>query len=156
MSNSTTQKILDAMVAGIKSAIGTSSSATYKIADANIVDEKLPWIENDSMLPGVILTPVPELEKNATNASDDIGYGVQVTVAQSSNRDLSTNRDRIYWLREKIAGLYRNRRLAVSGVGTYICSIEPKPVIDVAAFVNLFDATAFVVRVWVRTQRPTS
>jgi len=149
---SRTQDILDAIQAAIVSSVGTGSDATHEITTANIIDAKLPWATDDFNLPGVLLTPVPELEKDATNASEDIGYGVQVTIAQASNRNLTSNADRLFYWRETIAALFRNKRLSVSGC--WKCSIEPKPVIDVAAFANLFDATAFTIRAWFRVQRP--
>lgn len=154
MAASDTQTILEAMQTVIVAGVGTGSGATHEITSAKIVIAKLPWVENDGNLPGIILTPVPEQEKPATNASDDIGYGVQVTIAQTSNRDLTANADRAYYWRETIMGLFRQKRL--SGVSnSYIATIEPKPVIDPTAFSNLFDATAFVVRVWTRKQRPS-
>ncbi len=150
---SVTLTVLEAVQTAIVASIGTASGATHTIADANIVDKKVPWSEDDTKLPGVLLTPVPEVEQNATNASDDIAYGVQVTIAQISNRDTEANADRIYYWRERLMGLFRNKR--VTGVtGSWKCTIEPKPVIDLPSFANLYDATAFVVRVWVRTQRP--
>lgn len=153
MAASVTQTALESIQTAIVAGIGTDSGATHEIVTAHIVIAKLPWIEADSQLPGVVLTPVPEIEKPATNASDDIGYGVQVTIAQPSNRNLTSDADRMFYWRETIMGLFRHKR--VSGVSaSYNTLIEPKPVIDPAAFSNLFDATAFVVRVWTRKQRP--
>ena len=155
MAESRTQTILEKVQADIVSAIGTGTGATFEITTANIVDLKLPYkTDSGPDLPGVLITPVPEIERDGTNASDDVGFGVQVTIAQNSNRDLEGYADRLYWWRETIAGLFRNKRFPAVA-GSYKCVIEPKPVIDPAAFGDLFDATAFVVRVWVRIQRPS-
>jgi len=151
---STTKDILDAMQAAMIAAWGDASGVANIIADANHFIRKLPWEDpSEDDLPGVYLVPVPELIKDATNASDDYGFGVQVTIAQDSNRNLTANADRLFWWRETGMGLFYNKRL--SGIdGSYKCVVEPKPVIDPANFRDMVDATAFVVRVWVRKQRP--
>jgi hypothetical protein len=149
---STTLSILEAIQAATIARVGTASGAAYTIADADILIKKLPWNLDNITLPGVLLTPVPELERPGTNVSDDVGYGVQVTAAQVSNRDLVTDADKIYFWREAIAGAFRRKRLTAID-GSFPCIIEPKPVIDPQNFSALCDATAFVVRVWVRVQR---
>ena len=152
MADSVMGSILDAMETALEAAIGAGSGATHEIATADFVQRKFPW-DVGASLPGVFLSPVPELEKDATNASDDIGHGVQVTVAQTGNRSLTSNMDRLFYWREQAMGVFRNKRL--SGVSdVYQCKIEPRPIIDPAAFAGQVDATAFVVRCWARTQRP--
>jgi hypothetical protein len=146
--------ILDAMETALEAAIGTGSGATHEIATANFIQRKFPWDVNVN-LPGVTLVPVPEIEKPATNASDDIGYGVQVTIAQTSNRKLSANADRLYYWREQAMATFRRPPGRLSGVSVvYTLVIEPKAVVDPSSFVGQVDATAFVVRCWARVQRP--
>jgi hypothetical protein len=145
--------ILDAMETALKAAIGTGSGATHEIATANFAQKKFPWKLNTA-LPGLFLSPVPELEKNATNVSDDIGHGVQVTIAQVGNQDLESNMDRLFFWREKAMRVFRNRVPDGMPADVYKCEIEPRPIVDPAAFVGQVDATAFVVRCWARTTRP--
>lgn len=152
MAASTTKTILDAVNSILQGGIGVGSGATYTIALANFYVRKLPW-DDGVAHPGVFIVPVPEIEKPATNASDDVGFGVQITIAQTGNRYTEAYADQLYYWRETAMGLFRSRRLAgVSDV--HNCTIEPRPVIDPAAFAALVDATAFVVRAWVRVARP--
>lgn len=151
---SITQDILDAVDTALKAKLGTSSSATNKIADANFYKRKLPWDVGVS-LPGLFMTPVPELEKPATNKSDDVGYGIQITIVQASNRDLTANADRLYYWREEAMDTFRSKRLAGAGdANIHLVDIETRPVIDPASFARQIDATAFVLRLWTRKARP--
>lgn len=156
MADSVMGSILDAMETALEAAIGTGSGATHEIATANFVQRKFPW-DVGATLPGLFLSPVPELEKDATNKSDDIGHGVQVTIAQdqpgaTAPQRLTANMDRLFYWREQAMGVFRNKWLG--STPDVFCKIEPRPIIDPAAFAGQVDATAFVVRCWARTQRP--
>ena len=149
---SITRKILGAMQAMLRAAIGEDSGAPWEIADATIDIAKLPY-GDELGLPGILLVPVAELEGKGTNASDDIGYGVQVTIVQASDGDVAEHADRLFYWREQAASAFRHQ--ALTGVSEiHDCTIEPRPAVDPAAFSGNVDVTAFVVRAWQRKQRP--
>ncbi|MFQ5495929.1 MAG: hypothetical protein ACE5EX_11175 [Phycisphaerae bacterium] len=151
---SITQTILDAIDTALQAKLGTGSGATHEIATANFYKRKLPW-DVGVNLPGLFMTPVPEIEGKSTNASDDVGYGVQITIVQASNRDLTANADRLYYWREEAMDKFRSKRLAGSGdANIHLVEIETRPVIDPASFARQIDATAFVLRCWTRKTRP--
>jgi len=149
---SVTKKLLDGVKAALVAGIGTGSGATHELASTNIAVGKLPWGSGKSF-PAAIVTPVAELEGKGTNTTDDIGYGVQITIAQASDVDQDANADRLYYWREQAMSLFRRKR--ISGVSEiHTCAIEPRPTIDPTAFSDNIDATAFVVRAWQRKTRP--
>ena len=153
---SITQTILDAIDTALIAKLGTGSGATHEILTANFYKRKLPW-DVGVNLPGLFMAPVPELEDKdkGTNASDDVGYGVQITIVQASNRDLEANADRLYYWREEAMDTFRSKRLAGTGdANIHLVDIETRPVIDPASFARQIDATAFVLRCWTRKMRP--
>lgn len=153
MANSITQTLLDQVEATLEAAIGVGSGAAHTIVLANFVQGKLAW-GDDMSVPGVLLSPVPEMEKpGATNVDDDIGYGVQVTIAQSGNRDPATNKDRLFYWRETAAAALRSKRLTAGAYVFHQVTIEPRPIVDPGAYAANVDATAFVVRCWYRSRR---
>lgn len=154
MADSITQTILDAIDTALQAKIGVGSGATHTIALANFYKRKLPW-DVGVNLPGLFMTPVPELAGTSTNTSDDVGYGIQITIVQASNRDLEANADRLYYWREEAMDAFRSKRLAGSGdANIHLVDIETRPVIDPASFARQIDATAFVLRLWTRKVRP--
>lgn len=133
--------------------MGTQTDVVYKLDDNHFYVRKNPQRINVD-LPGLILFPVPErIIHGSTNATDDVGYGVQCTIAQGSNRDLEADHDRLHWWREAAIGQFMSRR--VGGLPEFFVNVEPQPIIDPGAFLAGYDATAFVYRCWRRNDRPT-
>lgn len=154
MPDSITQTILDAIDTALKAKLGTDSSATHKIVTAQFYKRKLPQ-DDGVTLPALFMTPVPETEGKSTNTSDDVGYGVQVTIVQASNRDPEASMDRLFYWREEAMDTFRSKRLAGAGdANIHLVDIEPRPVIDPASFARQIDATGFVLRCWTRKVRP--
>ncbi len=118
------------------------------VPDAQIVWQKHP-LNMESLTSGVFVTPVPETITPATNRKDDVGYGVQVTMVQASNQDLTANTDRFLLWREKIRKAFQERPLA--GVASvYRCKIEPASVFWALGFQQQHDIGALVVRCYSR------
>lgn len=147
MPASNTKTILEAVTAALKASIGVGSGATHTIALAQFYERKFPF-ESGVVYPAVFVYPRPEKLNDATNASDDWGFGVGVTIAQTTNRDLAADADRLYYWRERTMQLFNGKRLA--GLTRCWCKVEPGDVIDPNAFRANRDATAYVVRVWDR------
>lgn len=135
----------------LKAALGTSSTALHKIPDANFFIRKFPWNIGVAH-PGVFLIPVPERIAAYTNASDKWGYGIQTIITQASNRNLTSDHDRIHYWRELAIGQFLNQR--INGLSQYFVTVEPSAVIDPAAFGAGYDATAFVLRCEAAQLRP--
>lgn len=118
------------------------------VADTQIVWQKHP-LNMAGITEGVFVSPVSETIAPATNRKDEIGYGVQVTMVQASNQDLTANANRFLLWREQIRQAFHERPL--SGVDTvYRCRIEPASVFWPEGFRNQFDIGALVVRCFSR------
>lgn len=124
------------------------------IAGSSIVIRKTPWNRNLAT-PGIFVTPSSEVPiEPATNARDDIGYGVQLTVVRASNQDVSANLAAELSWREQISRAFRESALA--GVDEiYTVRFEPGPVIDAASFAAQYDVQTLVLRCVARETRGT-
>lgn len=112
---------------------------------------KQPWNRGVTH-PAVFYFPATDTVLDATNASDDYGVGVAITLTQASNRSLTSNEDRLHLWRESVMQAFHNKRL--SGVSqVYICKIEPRAIHLPAAFAQQYDATSFIVRAYARVTR---
>lgn len=123
----------------------------------NVLLRRFPYVRDGVTLPAVLVCPLPETinDKGGTNASNDIGYGVQVTAAQASNQKLDdTNLDRLLQWRESIRTLFHNKRLSGAGNTVWIVKVEPGPVIDPQAWASMMDATTLILRVMSREAIP--
>lgn len=111
---------------------------------ANVKVVKIPWAtrifgeERSLTYPGILISPLGVEAMNATagtNASDDVGYPVLVSIFAADQQDFEANlEDYLKW-RETIARAFRNQRLdGVSGV--YTCIVEPGQVMQPEAFVR--------------------
>lgn len=124
------------------------------VLPSRIYIRKFPWDKNVTH-PAVFIAPVNEQLADATNCDDDYGYGLQITLSQSSNRDVVIEDDRLLLWRQRTMAAFHNQRLP--GVGkSYQCKIEPGPVYDPTAFGQNYDASSMVVRCWTRQQRGTA
>lgn len=135
----------DAVVAAIKGSIGTSSSASTKIADASIVWSKHLSKREIAALPGIAVAPVTESLVSATNQSYDIGYAVSVAIVQAGDQNLTTNADRLAYWRQLLFDLFHDKRLAGASF-VHLTKVEPRAIFDAQAFANNEDVSLFVVR----------
>lgn len=121
------------------------------VSNDSIVVQKLPWDRNVTK-PGVFIYPVPETLVQATNASDDVGYGVMVVMVQASNQNLTSNVSRLLTWRQQISRHFRFQRL--TGVSEiFQCLIVPQLVFSPGDFLNQFDVSALLIRCMSRESR---
>lgn len=152
MADSRWMTLTEAVQAILQASFGTSSGAAHTIADAAFVIKKLPW-STGATFPGVFLVPVPErIVRDSTNKTTDWGDGIQVCIAQTSNRNLTADHDRLHYWRERAMGEFVSERIAA--LPQVWCEVEPQAIIDTPSFVTQFDVTAFVLRCWQRLDRP--
>ena len=130
------------------------------VSDANVVVQKLPWVHpseaNDvTKFPRVIVSGPGTETQNATAGTvtkDELGYPVVVSLIQKSNRDQTSNHDRLLLWREKVNREFRQRALPnVSEVFT--CRVEPAQIIHPEAFRRGVDHSALVLRFFTREAR---
>jgi hypothetical protein len=122
---------------------------------ANVLLKKFTWLRDGVTYPAAFVCPYNEQWPNlGTNASDDTGYGIAITLVRASNRDnvLASDDQLLSW-RETVRKAFRSQR--ISGVSTahYNTLVEPGPVFDPASFGNQFDATVIYLRAWARESR---
>jgi len=141
------KQIADELFVYLRDAIGTSSDAQYKIADAAIETRKVAFVGEISAA-RLVLMPVDETRSVVTVTQDDVGYGVGIVIAQPANRDTTTSMDQILYWRQKAIDAISERRLSESGV--WRVAIEPRIVLDESAFRNMCDVTSFVARCYKR------
>lgn len=120
------------------------------LAETSHYIRKFPWDESVTH-PAAFYLPTPETIRDATNASDDYGYGVQIIFTQATNRDLDANLDRLLLWRQQAMGALHNKRLDEADI--YRVVIEPGFVIDPAAFRAQYDSTTFTARCFRRIVR---
>ena len=114
---------------------------------------KQPW-HRKLALPGVLITPVEEIlpADGGTNARNDIGYGVRITLVQAGNQSPDTNLDRLLRWREQVVRAFQAKRLA--GVTpSIVCRIEPGLVFEPIAADRQYDVSALVIRCFTREAR---
>lgn len=116
---------------------------------------KFPWNRND-MRRGIHITPTRETIERVVNSSDDFAFGVQVTVVQASNQDLTTGIEEEMELRQRLIGAFQPTptQEPLAGVSdVFDVVIEPGPVFDPSSFLNQHDVQALLLRFKVRRQR---
>jgi hypothetical protein len=151
-------RFLDAVAARIR------SLALEGISEDAIVVRKFPWNRNllrAGIQLGIFVTLGNKVRNNvsfgglaATNESDVVGYGAQITFLKASNQDLAIDDQWLLW-REQVENAFTpttEQPLAdVPEIATLL--IETGPVLDPAAFVAQYDAQAFMVRGVTRERR---
>lgn len=147
MTYSDWKRIADELFVYLRDAIGTTSSAQFKITDAKIETRKLAFL-GEITEARLVLMPVDETRQIVSTTKDDVGYGVAVVIAQPSNRNTTTEIDRIAYWRETAIDSISERRLRESDV--WRVAIEPRVVLDESAFRNMVDVTSFVARCYKR------
>lgn len=136
---------------GCKSLMETALEAiTPPIDGANMHIQKTPWKTGNLAAPGVLIVPVDETNTAVTNKRDDVGHGVGIIIFQAGNRDTtSTNLDRLSVWRDAAKTALRAKRILAADC--HMIDIEPRVVVDEAAFQNQYDVTSFVARCHVRS-----
>lgn len=139
---------LDALVAAIKGSIGTSSSATHKIADASIL-----WVKHaqarEGSLPLCLVVPMQETLGAGTNLSRDVSYRARIVLVQAGNLRQTTDADRMLYWRERLLDLFSDRRLSGFDAASII-RVETGPVFSPAAYSANEDESSIIVRAEVR------
>lgn len=117
-------------------------------ADA-IVIRRVPRVFDGMTIPGIILSPTEEIERFATITRNDTGHGVGVTIIQVSNRAKITDLDQLNYWRTLAKDTLLNKRIDSASV--FRTDLEPRQVVDPAAFSDMYDVTSFIARCWVRS-----
>jgi hypothetical protein len=134
----------------LQAAIGTSSSADYKITDAKMMIRKNPWNVTEETGPGIFIVPVEDTRTLATTRRDDVGYGVGILIFQKTDRNnkSETQLDQLtYWRQKAMDAL---REIRINSAGVWRVAIEPRIVLDENAFRNQYDMTSFTARCFAR------
>jgi hypothetical protein len=139
-------QLLDAVVTKLKAMSLTG------ITTANIDKQKLPW-NLERITEGVYVSPVRETSSEANNIKDDVRYGVQITMFSASNKDLTTNLDRLLLWRQEISWAFRSQAMPGMLAQVFDVTLEPGPVIDIGAWKEQFDASTLVLRCRSRESR---
>lgn len=138
--------------AAYQAALDDPPATTHSIADTSFYIRKKPWDLNITH-PACCLVPVPERIDDDTNRSEMWRHGIQVFITKASNRNLTSDHDRLHFLRELAIGQFLNQR--IGGLTEWFVQVEPQGVIDDRAFAKNYDSTTFVLRCTKRKQRPT-
>lgn len=132
------KQCLDAVGAVIQGLVLTG------ISNTDVYVRKLPWNRN-AVTPGIFITPKTETTIERANQTDDFGYGVQVTVVQKSNQNLTANLGAELLWRQQIRNAFIEQRLtAVEEV--YSVTYEPGSVILPEGFAAMYDVQAMIFR----------
>jgi hypothetical protein len=146
----------DSLYGDLLSAVQTTVIA-LGLADiaSNVLLRKFTWLRDGVTFPACFVCPYNEQWPNlGTNASDDTGYGIAITLARTSNRDNDlTQDDRLLEWRETVRKAFRSQRIAGVSTAHYTTLVEPGPVFDPASFGNQYDATIIYLRAWAREGR---
>lgn len=136
---------------GCKALLETALEAiTPPIDGANMHIQKTPWKTGNLTAPGVLLVPVDETNNPVTNRRDDVGHGVGVIIFQAGNREqTATKLDNLNAWRDAAKTALRMKRILAADC--HMIDIEPRVVVDEAAFQNQYDVTSFVARCHVRS-----
>jgi hypothetical protein len=122
---------------------------------ANVLLKKFDLLKDGETFPAAFVCPANEQWPNqGTNASDDTGYGILITLARKSNRilDLAQDDQLLAW-RETVRKAFRSGRISGVSSAHYNTLVEPGPVFDPRAFGNMYDATVIYLRAWARESR---
>lgn len=143
--------ILNDILAAVETAIEGASLSGVASGDVDVV--KLPYHAPESTLStGCWISPGAIQATNATNVRDDIVYTVWVTPWQKSNKDVTTNQDRLQLWRQQILRLFHNKRLS-SVASSVICKVEPGEVFPYGAFHAGYDSAPIAIKVTSREAR---
>lgn len=151
MPNISQQKdFLDAVIAAVKGAIGTASSASVKVADAQILFSKHSLGRAaGTTRPCCIIAPINETFGTGTNLAYDVNYSVRITLVQAGNQSLTADADQLLYWRQLLMDLFADKRLTGFSA-SHLCKVEPQAIFGAAAFANNEDESSIIVRAAVR------
>lgn len=118
------------------------------VADAIVIRRKAR-VWDGMTLPGIILSPMDEIERIATVKRNDRGHGVGVVFVQAANRAELTGLDPLQYWRNIAKDTLLNQRIDSARI--HRIDNEPRQVVDDSAFSNMYDVTSFTARCWVRS-----
>jgi hypothetical protein len=136
---------------GVQSLIDTALSALASpntIARDSVLIRERPWRTVTEAAEGAILWPIGLTVTPVTNARDDEGHGVGVALYTKANQDTGAD-DKIHLWSQTAMGAVRNQRITAANV--HLIEIEPRQMIDPAAFAKQFNVISFGVRCYVRS-----
>lgn len=143
--------ILNDILEAVEDVVEGLSLTDIAANDIDIVKLPYQWPEA-SLSTGVWVSPGQISVANATNVRDDVTYTVWVTPWQKSNKDRTTNQDRIQIWRQAISRAFHNKRLtAVSS--SVICKVDAGAIFPYDAFSANYDTCPIAVKVTSREPR---
>lgn len=121
--------------------------------DSEIAVRKSPS-DGDYLYPGITVQPVAPVEGRGTNARDDIGNAIRLTLVKTSSGDLYDNiAPQLLWM-ERIRKHFNHQPLAgVPEVRT--CTVQVDEQFDAKSFRNGNDASSMTILCWSRESRDT-
>jgi len=141
------KQLLDYTAATITSLSLTGLTGVHK--------KKLPW---DAKLAGkqcVVAVHKENKVEQSTNLAYDAGYGVIVTFFHADNPGkLDADEDAFYQWRQDTIAAFINQPITSITPQVYQVTVEPGPVIDSGAWKQNKTAQQFVLRFWIRHNRP--
>jgi len=128
---------------------GIAVSGVDAIPSANIIIKERDRLFADVTLPAIVIAPMAEIERPATINQDDTGHGVGVMIVKAANRSAGAVDELQYWRDLAKETIRDNRRNNSANV--HLIEIEPRQVIDPAAWASMYQVSQFVARCWVRS-----
>lgn len=147
MSNSRWHKAAEGVQSLIQTALGALASPNALASNRIVIKEKPHRLETDAK-EGVFLFPVDETTQPATHRQDDEGHGVGVVIYRPSNQSPAVD-DRLHYWADTAKQAARLKRIASADV--HRTEIEPRALLDPAAFGQNFNIASFTVRCFIRT-----
>lgn len=142
--------VLDDILTAIKTAIEGAGLSGISSSDIDIVKTAY---RTPTTSTGIQIYPGQVSVAAASNRRDDVTYTAWVVPFQASNKDETTNQDRMQLWRQTIVRLFSNQRINVSSV--VICRVEPGEIFPYAAFAANYDTTPIAIKVTSREPRAT-
>jgi len=124
--------------------------------------------DRQATLPAVIIAPIGiETLPPSTNASDDIGFPVLISLVNGVNKDqtalpseraakdltMEVSEVELEW-RQKVRRAFHNKRLPGMEQRVYRCTVEPQAILDLPLYRDAdLVVSSLIVRCFVREQR---
>lgn len=148
MTKSVFEKCLD----GVKSVIDGLAISGITDTATQIKLSKQPWVRGILEATGILVSPRPEQSTPATNLSDDVAYGVLVSMAYPSNQAQDVGTSPILLWRQQIWDALSHHPESVTSE-LYDVRVEPAEVFWEPAFKEQWDVGALLVRCVERRRR---
>ena len=110
--------------------------------------------DGERYMEGITIHPARERIGRGTNARDDIGYGVGVSIVKRNTDDLVEDMDLVLHWREQIRHSFIENSCIETLTNSFVAKIEHGEVFDDRVFMRQdFDLSTLVIRCWVRENR---